>query len=372
MKKTIWNLQDRVVVVEGQLTSLKSDIDELKGMMSTILKHIGLQRKDDEGDRKGFEGLVDHTLESEEVDAKTEDVDAGGTPHWLRMPKEDDTSNGVKHIELKKKVEIGLEEPIDVVDDEIEPFLTQRPHIWPARRKRASVCLSTPFTTLPIWSTKSTTTTSQCEPIVYDPIHKILDVGLDRLTAWITDKRTNDEVRETFHGKKSKIFFRDLFMCRQWLADERFLVAKWPGYEECIKENRLFDWKEEYRLVDYVVGLKKDFQDPWAVWNLLPSLTSAEEMRNILLPIRGLVPNLLDSTRFFVRRGGSLTYKESWPVVIVDSIPLQRNNSDYGIFTIKYFEYIASGFDLDTLCQENMSYFRKELTFQLWTNTPMY
>ncbi|KAL4025519.1 hypothetical protein IC575_013920 [Cucumis melo] len=56
MKKAIRNLKDRVAVVEGQLTSIKSDIDELKGMMSTILKHIGLQRKGDKGDRKGFEG----------------------------------------------------------------------------------------------------------------------------------------------------------------------------------------------------------------------------------------------------------------------------------------------------------------------------
>ncbi|KAA0031650.1 ubiquitin-like-specific protease ESD4 isoform X2 [Cucumis melo var. makuwa] len=231
MKRAIRNLQDRVAVVEGQLTSLKSDIDELKGMMSTMLKHIGLQRKGDEGDCKGFEGLVDHTLESEEVDnTKTEDVDIGGdedvhtvgTPPWLRMPKEDDTSNVVKfNIELEKlidvlekKVEIGLEEPIDVVEDEveiedtgkklhthfdsdvteIEQCPTQRPHVRPACRKRASVYLSTPFTTLPKRSTTSTTTTSQCEPIVYDLMHKILDVDLDRLRAWITEKRTNDEV----------------------------------------------------------------------------------------------------------------------------------------------------------------------------------
>ncbi|TYJ95708.1 uncharacterized protein E5676_scaffold282G00060 [Cucumis melo var. makuwa] len=168
-------------------------------------------KKSDEGDRKGFEGLVDHTLESEKVDAKIEDVDTGGTHHWLRMPKGDDTSNGVKHIEVKKKddedvhtvgtppwlrmpneddtsnvvkvnielekpidmlekkVQIGLEEPIDVVDNEveiedngkkllthfdsdvteIEPFSTQRPHVRSAHRKRASVYLSTPFRTLP-------------------------------------------------------------------------------------------------------------------------------------------------------------------------------------------------------------------------------
>ncbi|KAL0539680.1 hypothetical protein IC582_023896 [Cucumis melo] len=130
-------------------------------------------------------------------------------------------------------------------------------------------------------------------------MHKIVDVHLDRLRAWITDKRTDDEVGETFHGKKSKVFFRDLFMCRRWLADEhldapflfirlkikaagipssqnfttantifmvwnrhRILVAKWSLYKECIKENRPFDWKEEYRLVDYVVGSKEDFQDP--------------------------------------------------------------------------------------------------------------
>ncbi|KAA0058500.1 uncharacterized protein E6C27_scaffold132G00930 [Cucumis melo var. makuwa] len=63
MKKAIRNLQDRVAIVERQLNSIKSDIDELKGMMSTILKHIGLQRKGDEGDRKVSEGLVDHTLD---------------------------------------------------------------------------------------------------------------------------------------------------------------------------------------------------------------------------------------------------------------------------------------------------------------------
>ncbi|KAA0038208.1 Ulp1-like peptidase [Cucumis melo var. makuwa] len=470
-----------VVNDEGQLTSIKLDIDELKDMMSTVLKHIGLQRKGDEGDRKGFEGLVYHTVESEEVDnAKIENVDTGGTPNWLRLPKEDDTSNGAKHIKLKKKgnedvhtvgtppwlrfnielekpidvlekkVEIGLEKPIDVVDDEVEiedsgkklhihfdsdvteikPFPTQRPHVRPACRKRASVYLSTPFTTLPKRSMTSTTTTSQCEPIVYGPMHKILDVDLDRLRAWIIDKRTDDEVRETFHGKNSKIFFRDLFMCRRWLADEYldalflfirfkikaagipsaqnfttaytiFMLQSGPYTKKCIKENRPFDWEEEYRLVDYVVGSKEDFQDPWAsvdyvyspfnlnanhwvllcldlvscqvkVRDSLLSLTTAEEMRNILLAIREFVPNLLDSTEFFARRGISSTYKEPWPVVIVDSIPLQRNNSDCGVFTIKYFEYIAVGVDLDTLCQENMSYFKKQLAFQLWTNTSMY
>ncbi|KAL0547659.1 hypothetical protein IC582_012083 [Cucumis melo] len=410
MKKAIRNLQDRVAVVEGQLNTIKSDIDELKGLMSTILKHIGLQRKGDEGDHKVSEGLEDEHIE-------------------VKKKGDEDV--------LEKKVDIGLEEPIDVVDDEdvieIEPFLTQRPHVRPARRKRASVYLSTPFTTLPKRSLTSTTSTSESEAIVYDPMHKILDVHLDRLRAWITDKRTDDELRETFHGKKSKAFFRDLFMCRRWLSDEhldalflfirlkikaagipssqnfttadtifmRILVSKWPLYKECIKENRPFDWDEEYRLVDYVVGSKVDFQDPWAsvdyvyspfnvhgnhwvllcldlvscevkVWDSLPSLTTAEEMTNILLPIRQLVPKLLDSTGFFDRRGRSSTYKEPWPVVIVDPIPLQRNNCDCGVFAIKYFEYIAAGVGLDTLCQENMSYFRKQLAFQVWTNTPMY
>ncbi|KAL4018071.1 hypothetical protein IC575_021661 [Cucumis melo] len=386
MKKAIRNLQDRVAVVEGQLNTIKSDIDELKGMMSTILKHIGLQRKGDEGDHKVSEGLVDHTLESKDVDnAKTEDVDTGGTPNWLRMPKEDE------HIEVKKKgdedvlekkVDIGLEEPIDVVDDEdvieIEPFLTQRPHVRPARRKRASVYLSTPFTTLPKRSLTSTTSTSESEAIHLDAL--FLFIRLKIKAAGIPSSQ-NFTTADT------------IFM--------RILVSKWPLYKECIKENRPFDWDEEYRLVDYVVGSKVDFQDPWAsidyvyspfnvhgnhwvllcldlvscqvkVWDSLPSLTTAEEMTNILLPIRQLVPKLLDSTGFFDRRGRSSTYKEPWPVVIVDSIPLQRNNCDCGVFAIKYFEYIAAGVGLDTLCQENMSYFRKQLAFQLWTNTPMY
>ncbi|XP_050945117.1 uncharacterized protein LOC127150656 [Cucumis melo] len=158
MKKAIRNLQDRVAVVEGQLNTIKSDIDELKGLMSTILKHIGLQRKGDEGDHKVSEGLEDEHIE-------------------VKKKGDEDV--------LEKKVDIGLEEPIDVVDDEdvieIEPFLTQRPHVRPARRKRASVYLSTPFTTLPKRSLTSTTSTSESEAIVYDPMHKILDVHLDRL-----------------------------------------------------------------------------------------------------------------------------------------------------------------------------------------------
>ncbi|KAA0051605.1 Ulp1-like peptidase [Cucumis melo var. makuwa] len=242
-------------------------------------------------------------------------------------------------------------------------------------------------------------------------MHKILDVHLDRLRAWITDKRTDDELRETSHGKKSKAFFRDLFMCHRWLADEhldalflfirlKIKAAGIPSSQNFTTADTIF-MDEEYRLVDYVVGSKENFQDPWAsvdyvyspfnvhgnhwvllcldlvscqvkVWDSLPSLTTAEEMTNILLPIRQLVPKLLDSTGFFDRRGRSSTYKEPWPVVIVDSIPLQRNNSDCDVFTIKYFEYIAASVGLDTLCQENMSYFRKQLAFQLWTNTPMY
>ena len=95
-------------------------------------------------------------------------------------------------------------------------------------------------------------------------------------------------------------------------------------------------------------------------------------MRSILMPIQEMVPNLLDTIGFFARRGRSSTHKEPWLLVTIDSIPLQLNNSDYGVFTIKYFEYEASGLDVATLCQENMSYFRKQLTFQLWTNNPMY
>ncbi|KAA0047474.1 Ulp1-like peptidase [Cucumis melo var. makuwa] len=315
MKKAIQNLQDRVAVVEGQLTSIKSDIDELKGMMSTILKHIGLQKKGDEEDRKGFEGLVDHTVESEEVDnAKTENVDTGGTPNWLRMPKEDDTSNGAKHIKLKKK---GDE---DVHNVSTPPWL------------RFNIELEKPINVL--------------EKKVEIGLEKPIDVIDDEIKAAGIPSAQNFTAADT------------IFMC--------ILVAKWPLYKECIKENLPFDWEEEYRLIDYVVGCQVK------VWDSLSSLTTAEEMRNILLPIRELVPNLLDSTGFFARRDRSSSYKEPWPVVIVDSIPLQRNNSDYGVFTIKYFKYIAAGVDLDTLCQEHMSYFRKQLVFQLWTNTPMY
>ncbi|KAL4033775.1 hypothetical protein IC575_006886 [Cucumis melo] len=378
MKKAIRNLQDRVAVVEGQLNTIKSDIDELKGLMSTILKHIGLQRKGDEGDHKVSEGLEDEHIE-------------------VKKKGDEDV--------LEKKVDIGLEEPIDVVDDEdvieIEPFLTQRPHVRPARRKRASVYLSTPFTTLPKRSLTSTTSTSESEAIVYDPMHKILDVHLDRLRRGL-QKRTTMSVKP-FMGKNRRLFERLVYVSVVHL-DALFLFIRLKIKAAGIPSSQNFTTADTifmYRLVDYVVGSKVDFQDPWAsvdyvyspfnvhgnhwvllcldlvscqvkVWDSLPSLTTAEEMTNILLPIRQLVPKLLDSTGFFDRRGRSSTYKEPWPVVIVDPIPLQRNNCDCGVFAIKYFEYIAAGVGLDTLCQENMSYFRKQLAFQVWTNQHSY
>ncbi|KAL4016129.1 hypothetical protein IC575_023747 [Cucumis melo] len=164
MKKAIRNLQDRVAVVEGQLNTIKSDIDELKGSMSTILKHIGLQRKGDEGDHKVSEGLEDEHIE-------------------VKKKGDEDV--------LEKKVDIGLEEPIDVVDDEdvieIEPFLTQRPHVRPP--VGASVYLSTPFTTLPKRS-RHQPPAPPSQAIVYDPMHKILDVHLDRLELGLRMRMT--------------------------------------------------------------------------------------------------------------------------------------------------------------------------------------
>ncbi|KAL4014778.1 hypothetical protein IC575_026996 [Cucumis melo] len=307
--------------------------------MSTILKHIGLQRKGDEGDHKVSEGLEDEHIE-------------------VKKKGDEDV--------LEKKVDIGLEEPIDVVDDEdvieIEPFLTQRPHVRPARRKRASVYLSTPFTTLPKRS-RHQPPRPPSQAIVYDPMHKILDVHLDRLRAWITHACTMSRVKP-FMGKNRRLFSRLVYVShldalflfirlkikamipssRTSQSDTifmRILVSKWPLYKECIKENRPLDRDEEYRLVDYVVGQKWTSKILGQVWDSLPSLTTAEEMTNILLPIRQLVPKLLDSTGFFDRRGRSSTYKEPWPVVIVDPIPLQRNNCDCGVFAIKYFEYIV-------------------------------
>ncbi|KAL4021629.1 hypothetical protein IC575_020435 [Cucumis melo] len=267
-------------------------------MMSTILKHIGLQRKGDEGDRKGFEGLVDHTLESEEVDnAKTEDVDTSndtsngakhielkkkgdedvhtvGTPHWLRMLKKDDTSNGAKHIELKKKGD----EDVHTVDT---------PH-W----LRFNIKLEKPIDVLE----------KKVEIDLEEPIDVVDGEHLDALFLFIRFKIKAVGIPSAQNFTTVDTIFM------------RLLVVKWSQYKECIKENRPFDWKEKYRLVDYVVGSKEDFQDPWAsvdyvyspfnvhanhwvllclglvscqvkIWDSLPSLTSVEEMRNILLPI---------------------------------------------------------------------------------------
>ncbi|KAL4019080.1 hypothetical protein IC575_022717 [Cucumis melo] len=236
MKKAIRNLQDRVAVVEGQLNTIKSDIDELKGSMSTILKHIGLQRKGDE------------------------DV-------------------------LEKKVDIGLEEPIDVVDDEdvieIEPFLTQRPHVRPAR---VQVFTYQPHSQLYLNGLDINHQAPPSQAIVYDPMHKILDVHLDRLRAWITHAY-DDECVKPFMGKNRRLFSRLVYVSR-WLSDEhldalflfirlkikaripssrtsqsdtifmRILVSKWPLYKECIKENRPLDGTKSIGWLTMLSGQK--------------------------------------------------------------------------------------------------------------------
>ncbi|KAE8650913.1 hypothetical protein Csa_000776, partial [Cucumis sativus] len=119
MKEVIRNLEDRVTVVESQITSLKSDIEELKGMMFNILEHIGLKKKDNEGDRMRFEGSVDHTLQNEEVDAQVQDVNTTGTPPWLRIPKKDDNNNTVKVGDEHQMNALGNEVHIELENSSV-------------------------------------------------------------------------------------------------------------------------------------------------------------------------------------------------------------------------------------------------------------
>ncbi|KAL4026610.1 hypothetical protein IC575_015046 [Cucumis melo] len=166
--------------------------------MSTILKHIGLQRKGDEGDHKVSEGLEDEHIE-------------------VKKKGDEDV--------LEKKVDIGLEEPIDVVDDEghrdrtISHSMTTRSA---RRRKRAS--------------------------------------HLDALFLFIRLKIKAAGIPSSQNFTTVDTIF---MVCNRLvtLSHFSFEVAL---YKECIKENRPLDWDEEYRLVDYVVGSKVDFQDPWA------------------------------------------------------------------------------------------------------------
>ena len=44
MKEVVWKLHHRVAVVENELRSLKSNVEELNVMVSTILKLIELER----------------------------------------------------------------------------------------------------------------------------------------------------------------------------------------------------------------------------------------------------------------------------------------------------------------------------------------
>ncbi|KAL4017392.1 hypothetical protein IC575_020944 [Cucumis melo] len=154
--------------------------------MSTILKHIGLQRKGDEGDHKVSEGLEDEHIE-------------------VKKKGDEDV--------LEKKVDIGLEEPIDVVDDEdvieIEPFLTQRPHVRPVGS--VQVFTYQPHSQLYLNGLDINHQTSS-QAIVYDPMHKILDVHLDRLERGLR-QAYDDECVKPFMGKNRRLF-RDLFMCR--------------------------------------------------------------------------------------------------------------------------------------------------------------
>ncbi|KAL0556171.1 hypothetical protein IC582_004681 [Cucumis melo] len=196
-------------VVNDEDDFKKSKEQKSKTKMKKVIRNLQDRVAGDEEDRKVSEGLVDHTLESKEMDnAKTEDVDTGGTPNWLRMPKEDE------HIELKKKGDedvhtvgtsswlrfiIELEKPIDVLEKKVDIGLEE-------------------------------------------PINVVDDEHLDALFLFIRLKIKAAGIPSSQNFTTTDTIFM------------RILVAKWPLYKECIKENRPFDWEEEYRLVDYVVG----------------------------------------------------------------------------------------------------------------------
>ena len=151
-------------------------------------------------------------------------------------------------------------------------------------------------------------------------------------------------------------------------------------------------------MVDVVLGTATDFTDSWfevqfayvpfnikdnhwvllrfelaecelTYFDSLPEITPLEEFKKRLDPIATLLGRLLESVGYY---GETRQLKEPWNIVKASQIPIQHNNHDCGVFTIKYFEYLATESSFDTFVQSRVPYFRRQLAYQMWTNHASY
>ncbi|XP_022156568.1 uncharacterized protein LOC111023442 [Momordica charantia] len=102
------------------------------------------------------------------------------------------------------------------------------------------------------------------------------------------------------------------------------------------------------------------------VWDSLRAITSYASLEEQLKVMHTVIPSLLHKSQVIaVRPNLPMT---PWRIRRVTSTPEQFSSGDCGIFCVKYFEYDVTWTSLETLRQNNMSYFRRQFAFQLWSN----
>ncbi|XP_022155154.1 uncharacterized protein LOC111022296 [Momordica charantia] len=147
-------------------------------------------------------------------------------------------------------------------------------------------------------------------------------------------------------------------------------VPSWYISTEVIRKNPL-KWREVEAVYlpfnvndNHWVMICIDFvEGEIVVWDSLMAITPDASLEEQLNVMRAVIPPLLHKSQAItVRPNLPMT---PWRISRVTSTPQQFGSGDCGIFCVKYFEYDVTGTSLETLRQNNMSYFRRQFAFRL-------
>ncbi|XP_022899514.1 ubiquitin-like-specific protease 1A [Olea europaea var. sylvestris] len=228
-------------------------------------------------------------------------------------------------------------------------------------------------------------TTSSCQIIplrFYDVQAKSL-MDLSKEDSWINDSIMN---KALYHIRERASRFSNLFRQDCCILDTYFyqFVVNAYGQLQSIKE-----LKCNKSLMNYVRGATSELGKPWkdCKYLYLPSWTH-DHWFAVQVDIEEWAILMFDSLKGHIRRAVLEAYflslqvlipliikshvtseskysTENFKFVNVKDVPQQVNGFDYGIFAIKFIEFLHANMDLNTIRPDYVPVWRKKLAAEL-------
>ncbi|CAL8991317.1 unnamed protein product [Prunus brigantina] len=95
-------------------------------------------------------------------------------------------------------------------------------------------------------------------------------------------------------------------------------------------------------------------------YNKLRRITQA--IQRAMQPVAKMLPRLVKESRYI---GDGLLLKSEWPVIRIMDAPQQVGGGNFGMYILKYCEFLTSNVDLAKISHDSMPFYRLKLAVQL-------